>query len=126
MMNFACLNDEELSDQLIGVLEDKRLSDDNAIIALFSVCAERIRNKTKIHIPSEFDAQISSAILERIGTAAREANAEADKLKSKLLEIDNMRPHFEIRIDAPKPGCLHSPFQNTPKITPKRVKGGIR
>lgn len=125
MMNFACLKDDDLADQLVGLLADERFSKDNSLVALLSVCAERIRNKTKIHVPSEFDAQISTAILERIGTAAREANAEAEKLKSKLLEIDNMRPHVEIRIDAPKPGCRHSPFPNTPKIAKGRVKGGI-
>ena len=126
MMNFSCLRDEDLADQLVGVLADERFSKDNSLVALLSVCAERIRNKTKINIPSEFDAQVATAILERIGTAAREANAEAVKLHEKLLEIDNMRQHVEIRIDAPKPGCRHSPFPNTPKITPKRVKGGIR
>lgn len=124
MMNFSCLRDEDLADQLVGVLADERFSKDNSLVALLSVCAERIRNKTKINIPSEFDAQIFSAILERIGSAAREANAEAEKLKSKLLEIENMRPHVEICIDAPKPG-RRSPFPKTPRIVPGQVKGGI-
>lgn len=115
MMNFACLSDEDLADKLVSVLAEERFSSDNSLVALLSVCAERIRNMTKIQMPSEFDAQVATEILERIGTASREANAEVVKLHKKLLEIDNMRAHVEIRIDAQKPGCRHSPFPNTPK-----------
>lgn len=125
MMNFACLRDDDLADQLVGVLADERFSKDNSLVALLSVCAERIRNKTKFPVVTAMDAQIASAVFERISKAAREATYEAEQVRKKLDEIDKIRPHVEILIDAPKPG-RRSPCPNTRKIAPCRVKGGIR
>ena len=104
MRNYACMSDEDLADALVDMSLLDGVRGNEEAVALISVCAERIRNKTNAQI-SPLDAQISVAILDRICTAARKANDEAEKLKRKLVELDNMSPLVKIRIEAPKPGC---------------------